>query len=355
MAQTQALLDEIAKLQSAQDAAALLAYEDHGDKKVRKAARKAIHVLRSKGVEIPEAGKSWAAADMQSLRRHAGPIAILDMAARPGLTRVTLSLPNDTEGAALYVAIIDGEDRLREFGAYYQTDGQQSRTARDWSRDADGRMVDADWIRARLRWAREATFRANHQVPNGFDEHLPRLGEAPAQHPEPTWLDEALAEVSPAEGELTEILMTGGVHTWPLLFDANPLFERLGKRMEGADPATLTDEDRLGHISAAAEGDEPLRGGLKGPFANALDDVAVVLWLDGSLGEARRVRDLARALRSEAAPESVAGAINLVQLQITAAAMEQMRRGGLGQDDHDHDHDHGEPGHVHGPDCDHDH
>ncbi|NVB42220.1 hypothetical protein G6O69_30635 [Pseudenhygromyxa sp. WMMC2535] len=345
MAQTQALLDEIAKLQAAQDAAALLGLEDHEDKKVRKAARKAIHVLRSKGVEIPETAKTWAGASLDGLRRHGGPIAMIDMSASPGLSRVTLSLPNDEEGAALFVAILDPEDRLLDFGAYYQTDGQQGRTARDWQRDADGRMVDVDWIRARLRWAREATFQAGREVPSGFDDHLPRLGDAPEAHPEPTWLDAALADVAAAEGELQDVMLGARVHEWPVLFDANNFFEVLNERMKDVDPQALEDAQRTEHIEGAAAGDEGLREGLRGPLANALDDAAVVLWLDGSLGEARRIRDLATALRGAEAPETVDGVTTLVQMQITSAAMEQLRRGGgmQGQDydDHDLDHDQG--------------
>ena len=41
MSKTPALLDEIAKLQAAQDAAGLKALEDHADKAVRKARRQA--------------------------------------------------------------------------------------------------------------------------------------------------------------------------------------------------------------------------------------------------------------------------------------------------------------------------
>ena len=102
---------------------------------------------------------------------------------------------------------------------------------------------------------------------------------------------------------------------------------------------------------SASKDDEQLRTGLRGPMANALDDVAVLLYLHGSLAESRRVRKLATDLRGAAEPETVDGVVNLVQLQITSAAMQQMQRqGGGGMMGFDHDHDH-----VHGPDCDHDH
>lgn len=358
MSETQALLDEVTKLHAAQDAAALKQLEDHTDKKVRKAARKAIHVLRSKGVEIPEHTRSWNEANPQSMRNHAGPIAMLDMAGSPGVTRVTLSLPNEEDGAALFVGIIDPSDRLMDFRAYYQTDGQQSRTSRDWKRDAGDRAIPAKWIAERLWWAREQTHRSNVNVPAQIDDHLPTLtkfiGDLPSERPQPSFLDEALANIEPSTDDLGNTLMVSGAHTWPLMFDANALFERLGNRMEGLEAETITNEDRLAHIVASAKDDEALRTGLRGPLANALDDVVAILYLDGSLPEARRVRDLAKQIRESETPETVEGVVNLVQLQLTSAAMEQMRRQGAqpGQNQpQDHDHDHGDcndPTHNHG-------
>lgn len=354
MSATKALLEDIAKFQAAQDAAGLKGLEEHSDKQVRKAARKALHILKSKGVEIPEQARS-ATFETQSLRQHAGPVGMIDMAASPALTRMTVSLPNADDGAALLIGLVDPNDRVLDFAAYYQTDGQQSRTAREWQRDAEGRSLPVAWVQSRLFWAREQTHQRNLELPRSLDEHLPKLGESPSARPEPTFLDEALVDIEPAASDLGEILMSGAVHTWPVLFDANKLFERLSETMKDVDPASITDGDRLAHIMTSSKGDEALRTGLRGPLANALDDVAVVLYLDGSLPESRRVRDLARALRDADEPETVDGVVNVVQLQITSAAMEQMRRqaGDQGHDhDHDHDHDHG---HVHDENCDHDH
>lgn len=351
MSDTQALLAEIAKLQAAQDAAGLKGLEDHADKKVRKAARKAIHVLRSKGVDIPDQGRTWAGAGLQDMRRHAGVVANLDMDASPGVTRLTLSIPDETEGAKLYVALIDPNDRMLNFAAYFQTDGQQSRMARDWVRDANERSVDAQWVRARMLWSREETRRANFDLPGSFDEHLATIsadGSTPDARPDVAWLDAALDGVEAGDVDVSGVLIEGGVHTWPLMFDAASLFERLTEKMEGVETDSLTDGDRLAHITAACESDEPLREALAGPFTRALSDVAIELWLAGKTAEAARVRQLVRDIEGSEQPESVDGVVNLVQLQITAAAMEQMRRGG-GLDNPDHGH----AGHVHGPDCDH--
>lgn len=326
MSETQALLDDIAKFQGAQDAAGLKALDDHSDKQVRKAARKALHVLRSKGVAIPDQGRTWAEAKGEGLRSHAGPAVALDMAAAPAVTRLTLSLPNPQEGATLLIALIDPNDRIVDFAAYYQTDGQQARTARGWRRDLEGREVPVSWVQARLFWARGETRKRNFELPKGLDDQLPQLGEAPSERPQPRFLDEELAAVEPAASELGEMLIAGGVHEWPILFDANSMFERLGETMKDVDPSTITDADRLAHIMTASQGDELLQAGLRGPLANALDDLAVVRWLEGIPAEARRIRKLAVDLREAEAPEQVDGVVSLIQLQITSAAMEQMRQ-----------------------------
>ncbi len=347
MSDTKALLDEITSLQAKRDAAGLLAYEDHADKQVRKAARKAIHTLRSKGVEVPSApARSWANSGLDALRRHAGEVAMLDMEAAPAVTRLTISLPDPQEGATFFMALIDPEDRVLDFGAYLQTDGQQARMVRDWQRLAQDRSLPVDWALARVRWGREVTFAGETPLPKALDEQLHRLGALPSERPQPRWLDDALAGVEPSGGDLGEILMSGGVAGWPVLFDANALFDRLSQRMQGVDPTTVTDVDRLSHIMEASHGDTALREALAGRIANALDDVAVTLWIDGQLPEAKRVRVLTAELRGATEAEKVAGVVNLVQLQITSAAMQHMRE----HEGHDHDHDHDDcddPSHHH--------
>jgi hypothetical protein len=54
------VLEKIPGLVQKKDAAALVGLRDHEDKAVRKAVRKALHLLKSKGVEIPDApAQAW--------------------------------------------------------------------------------------------------------------------------------------------------------------------------------------------------------------------------------------------------------------------------------------------------------
>ena len=79
----QQVLDSIPGLVKDKNADALVALRDHDDKKVRKAVRKALHTLKSRGVTIPDGpAKAWTAGDVnQELRGEmadgGGPIGAL--------------------------------------------------------------------------------------------------------------------------------------------------------------------------------------------------------------------------------------------------------------------------------------
>ncbi len=147
----QTVLDSIPTLLSQRDAQALVKLRDHDDKKVRKAVRKALHTLKSKGVTIPEPeGRSWTAGNVtQQLRGEQKPLATIDAKAVPGALRIMLSLPLEVSGGRLYVGTLSPEDRVLEFGAYQQTDGQRGRLERDWVRTAQDRQIPVEWMKAR--------------------------------------------------------------------------------------------------------------------------------------------------------------------------------------------------------------
>ena len=88
-------------------------------------------------------------------------------------------------------------------------------------------------------------------------------------------------------------------------------------------------DERRAQLAEVAKGDEGFREGLRGPIANALDDVAIGLWLTGKSGEAKRVLDVVTALREADEPEaSVPEAIDLLSVQITGLVVRQQSRQG---------------------------
>lgn len=348
------VLDSIPGLVEKNDAAGLVALEDHEDKKVRKAARKGIHQLRSRGVEIPEKGaRSWTTGDsLQQLRGELESAAVVDVTSIPGATRIVWSTPDEEEGGTLLIGTLGPDGRMLDFNAYLQTDGQRQRMIRDWDRQYESRRVPADWARSRLRWARERTLALGYNVPPQLDDALPRLGDATDERPASFLVDE-LKGTEASDSSTEDLLVAAGCHRWPLLFEADDMFKRLGESASAGEPEKTTEEEKLAEVATAMAGDENLREALHGPIANALEDAAAGIWLEGKVAEAASLLGYAQALRDEEKAEGLDWVPVLVRFQIAAVAMQQlMQQHGHGHHDHDHhDHDHDHHHHDH----DHDH
>ena len=318
------LLDQIAKLSADQDAAGLVSLQDHEDKKVRKAARKAIHNLRAKGVDIPAQGRSWTATDVtQELRGTVEEGAALDMFGAPGLTRFVWAIPGEERGGMLVLATVAANDGFADFQVYGQTDGQRSKMLRDWDGTYGEHRVPADWARARLRWAREQTMALGYNPPPGVDDMLERLGASPESRPA-SFLPERLTDTQASDKTLTELLANCGALRWPLLFKADSVFKALEKRgAERKEDEKLENDDRLKELIEISAGDEDWRKGLTGPLANLLDDLAVGLWQNGRDGDAKILVDLVAQIRESDAPESLEASAELLSAQITGVVLRQ--------------------------------
>ena len=350
------VLDSIPGLVKKGDAAGLVALEDHEDKKIRKAARKGIHQLRSRGVEIPEKGaRSWSTGDsLQQMRGDLESAAVIDVASMPGATRIVWSAPDEEEGGTLLIGTLGPDGRMLDFNAYMQTDGQRQRMIRDWDRQYESRRVPADWARSRLRWARERTLALGYNVPPQLDDALPRLGDASEERPA-SFLVKELEGAEASESSTEDVLVAAGCHRWPLLFEADDMFRRLSESASAGEPEKATDEEKLAEVAAAMQGDENLREALHGPFANALEDAAAGVWLEGKTAEAATLLGYSQALRAEEKAEALDWVAVLVRFQIAAVAMQQLLQQQQGHHHHDHDHDHDHDHHHHGHDHDHDH
>lgn len=322
------ILESIPGLAAAQDAAALVALQDHDDKQVRKAVRKAIHALRSKGVVIPAAAaaRSWTAPTGDEDRGDRRESAVLDPETTPGLVRIMIAVPQADQRSFLWVAALTGRDQVADFAAYVQTDGQRSRLAREWSRSFNGREVPADWARARVRWAREQTLSSGYSVPNQLDDMLVHLGPAPASRPASFLLGQLPADFKGERDNVELTLMSARVFAWPPLFDVEPLL----KKVNDANPdmnAETPEADRYQALMAAALGEEGLRTALKAQVANLLEDAAHGLWLGNQDQRAAEVLALASELRTAEAPEALPWIGRLLGFQIasTLSAMQQQQ------------------------------
>lgn len=319
MADASALLDQIPKLLEARDAAALVEHRDHADKKVRKAVRKALHTLRSKGVEIPEPAAAWSTGDaLKKMRGDLEPTAHVDTRSTPGALRFLLSIPHDTEGARLFSGAITPDDRVAEFNAYQQTDGQRARLLRDWARETESRAVSVEWIQQRVRWAREQTIAAGYPVPRALDQALSLLGDAPAERPSSTFLADALStDAGVADDAVDSTMIALGIPNWPPMISLDSMLEKAAE-IHGDKPQPEKEEDRLALLAKSVEGDDEARKGLQGTLANALDDMAVHAWLEGEQSQAQAAYGWAHALRNTDAPEGLAFAPRLLGYQVAS-------------------------------------
>jgi hypothetical protein len=334
----------------------LTALRDHPDKDVRKAARKALHTLKSKGVELAETGggKSWSLGDgLQAMRGDLAPIATLDARSMPGALRFVISEP-DPEGARLLAGTLGPDDRVLDFAAYRQTDGQRARLRRDWGRSHDDRVLPVEWLRARIRWAREQTIIAGFSVPRALDEALQALGDAPSRRPS-SFLASVTADApafDPAQAE--QVMAAVRVDLWPPLANLDGMLQRAAE-LHGDAPQPTDDDARVDLIGKACAGDEGIRVGLSGPIANALEDAGAHAWLMGNAATGRALGEMAEALRSSAEPETLPWAHRVLGYQVASLLRVVTRNGqvpvpGMPVAGHDHDHaghDHDHAGHDH--------
>lgn len=324
-------LQSIPSLLAAKDAAALVALEDHSDKQIRKAARKAIHTLRSRGVEIPsaEAARSWVTGAADAMRGELRETATIDVDSTPGLVRLLIAAPQAEERGYLWVASLTGRDMIADFVAYVQSDGQRARMTREWART--DRRIPADWARARIRWAREQTLSSGFSVPDQLDSMLVHLGPAPSVRP-PSFL---LGQLDTAgfRGErdnVEQALLAGRAFQWPPLFDVEPILKKVNEANPNMNNET-PEAERYDALMAAASGDEGLRAALAGPVANLLEDIAHNLWLHGVDKLAGENLALAAELRSSPTPETLPWIGRLLGFQIAATLAYLQRQQGQRQ------------------------
>ncbi len=326
----QKVLDSIPTLLKERDAQALVGLREHADKKVRKAVRKALHTLKSRGVEIPEApAHSWSAGNVAAdLRGEQEPTGMVDTDAVPGALRFMLSLPYKVSGALLFVGTLSPEDRVLEFAAYQQTDGQRGRLTRDWARSSEGRRVPTDWLKARLTWARRCTLGAGISVPRALDEAMPRLGDAPAERPACFLVGQLEAQPAFKPEGIDTLLTTVGAQKWPPLLELDPVLQRAAE-IHGDKPQPTDDDARTELMRQALEGQTETGTALGGAVANAFEDAAVGLWVARKDADARAALDVATALRESEAAENLPFVPRVLGFQVASLLRVVQQQGGL--------------------------
>ncbi|MCA9657099.1 MAG: hypothetical protein KC486_02035 [Myxococcales bacterium] len=328
-ASAEEVLAKIPDLVRDQDAAALVGLADHDEKKVRKAVRKAIHVLKTKGVEIPKHGKSWTPGSTAGLRGDLSETAMVDVGTTPGLFRVYIAKPGAESNGFLFFATLTAFDHVVGFKAYVQTDGQRQRVLRDWERQAEGRKVPVEWAKARIRWARERTLSLSLQVPEEINQALIHLGDAPSERPADfvaAHLD--TGAVDPA-AVVDAVLRGIGANAWPPVLDVEPFLKKVTEAHPNITQETPEAEREAALLEGIAD-DAKVREALHGPLANLFADSAVGLWLNHNDAMAAQTYAIAAALRGSDEPEKLPWVTRIIGLQIASTIayqqQQQMRR-----------------------------
>lgn len=330
------VLESISTLLAQRDAQALVDLRtrldgEGADKAVRKAVRKALHTLESRGVAIPAAAsRSWSPGDVQAeLRGEQPSLATVDARTLPGALRFMLSLPQARSGARLYMGTLSPEDRVLEFAAYEQTDGQRARLERDWRSKTEDRQVPTEWLAARIVWARARTMTKGSSVPRALDEALPRLGDEPTTRPTAAFLRERLADQPAFEaGQIDALLVGASVQQWPPLVELEGVLQRAAE-LHGDKPQPTDDDARTALMRQALEGQEDVREGLATTIANAFEDTAVSLWTEGKGELARAAFDVAQELRSSPTPEALPWVPRLLGFQVASLLRVVQSQGGM--------------------------
>jgi hypothetical protein len=358
MSESAALLASIPELVRSRNAGRLAELRDHPNRDVRKAVRKALHTLKSQGVDVPEGdSKAWSlGSELQAMRGDLRTLATVDARSMPGALRFVMTIPDD-DGARLLAGTISPEERILDFQAWRQTDGQRTRMLRDWERSHGDRVLPVDWLGARIRYARDKTIAAGFSVPRALDESLSALGDS-SERPA-AFVAKVTAEAAPFDPTTIEQLMARQrVDMWPPLCNLDAMLQRAAE-IHGDKPQPSDDEGRVALIAEACKGEQTIRDGLAGPIANAFEDLAVHAWLMGDADDARALAEITLQLRTAAEPEALVWAHRVLGYQV-ASLLRVVTRGGQiplpnqGGDDHGHDHDH-DHGHDHDHDHDHDH
>lgn len=319
MAETdvQQLLASIPQWVQNRDAAALAGLRNHQDKQVRKAVRKAIHSLKSRGIEVPTESTSWSTGNaLQSLRGDLTTSAVVDTHSSPGALRFALSQADDVEGGVLMVGAIGPDDRLFDFHVHTQTDGQRGRTLRDWKRETGDRAVDVEWLKGRILWGRQQAIARGFQPPQELDRVLPKLGPTPSERPR-SFIVEHLKDETAAEVGSVGVMEALRIPDWPAIVDLDSMLERAAE-IHGDKPQPTDDDDRMALLGQSMADNTTVREALATRIANVLDDCAVSSWLSGDASLAKAAFDMAAELRHSAEPERVSWAPRLIGYQVAS-------------------------------------
>ena len=275
-------------------------------KPARKALRKVLHRLRSRGVELPTAAPAAVVAKLPPIEDTLSAALVSPVDPR-GTRAVYLVEPHPSGGARMFELMLDAERGVLGLEVYQAGRSQVRRFLRDIARNERFPAVEAPRESVQALVARAASAQpADRPLPRGFAEWRGHVAGAPEPARTPGELAaEALGAESTPERvrRAVELVRSREVGPWPppgeVLQDlANRLAENAQGKIIVAGPVRRQQVARI--LDEAVE--SVYAGPQAGRMASCFREAAYVLWKTGREEDARAA--LAAAQAFEAGPEA---------------------------------------------------
>jgi hypothetical protein len=290
---------------SARGAAPLAAIDAQAlDKAGRKALRRALHRLRSRGLEVAAPAPEARVAVLPKVADELA-AALVSAPDPSGAQLVVLVEPSPSGGARLFQAAVDLERGVLEFHVLAATRSQARRLVRDLEGNAKLGAVRAPREALAALLARAAAAQpADRALPPAFEEWRSRVARPPEGARAPGVL---AREALGASADLTsgravaERVKAGALGPWPPPFDAlRALAEKV--RQTAESPLLVDDQQRRGQVeNVIGDALDARFGGAGGePTAQRLEEAAYTAWRRGNEADARDLLAAAALFRERA-------------------------------------------------------
>jgi hypothetical protein len=308
--------------------------EDAIPKAARKVLRRALHRLRSRGVDVGRPPAEAMVATLPSVEDGIS-VGLVTPVDPSGAQLLILAEPNPGGGVRLFEAVVDDERGIVDFVVLTPNRSQARRLLRDLSERGPLPAIETSPEAVRARLARVA---ARHPVdralPQAFADWRARMTRTPEGARTPGELArEALAGGAPLGGRerLLELVEQGEVGPWPPSAERlRSIAERLHKL--GRSRLLVSDEQRrqqLGEAVRDALGEQLAADGRE-RVADRFEETAYAFWRQERVEEARACLQAAQELREgEGADHPVARALLERALRPIFTALREEERSSL--------------------------
>ncbi len=294
----------------------------------RKVLRRALHQLRSRGVETPRAAPSARVAKLPAVDDDIEAAYVTALDPR-GSQLVFMIESNPTGGARLFEALIDETRGIADFKLYRASRSRVRAFVKQATRGGALQAVEAEPASVRALITRIAAVHSpDRPPPNAFKEWHARLEtEAePAATPGEVAAAHLTGEVTLAQrSRAAKMVREGSLGPWPPAREVlTELADRVSSQTEGKlVVSAATSRGRAG--DAVAEAAKTLfSGDFAKVTAGRFEESAYVCWKSGREDDARACLAAASDLRGDA-PEESPAALALVEV-LLAPALESLKQ-----------------------------